>query len=69
MDGNLTTPTLNINFNICQRFTTKLDDDDFGDLVLTIPYEICEELGWYRETELEYDIIDGEITFKKLEDE
>ena len=52
-----------------KRFTTKLDDDDFGDLVLTIPYEICEELGWYRETELEYDIIDGESTFKKLEDE
>tara|TARA_A100001388_G_scaffold207464_1_gene158054 strand:- start:1025 stop:1189 length:165 start_codon:yes stop_codon:yes gene_type:complete len=52
-----------------KRFTTKLEDDDFGDLVLTIPYEICEELGWYRETELEYDIIDGQITFKKLEDE
>ena len=52
-----------------KRFTTKLDDDDFGDLVLTITYEICEELGWYRETELEYDIIDGMITFKKSENE
>ena len=37
--------------------------------ITTREYEICEELGWYRETELEYDIIDGEITFKKLEDE
>ena len=55
--------------NMSKRFTTKLDDDDFGDLVLTIPYEICEELGWYRETELEYDIIDGMITFKKSENE
>ena len=52
-----------------KRFTTKLDEDDFGDLVLTIPYEICETLGWYRETELEYDIIDGKIIFKQSENE
>ena len=52
-----------------KRFTTKLDDDDFGDLVLTIPYEIVEDLGWGRETELEYDIIDDKIIFKQLEDE
>tara|TARA_Y200000002_G_scaffold144750_1_gene119678 strand:- start:371 stop:535 length:165 start_codon:yes stop_codon:yes gene_type:complete len=52
-----------------KRFTTKLDEDDFGDLVLTIPYEIVEDLGWGRETELEYDIIDDKIIFKQLEDE
>ena len=36
------------------RFTTKLDEDDYGDLILTIPYEICEELGWNVQTELQF---------------
>ena len=52
-----------------KRFTTTLLEDDFGDLQLTIPYDICEEFGWDQETELEYDIIDGMITFKKSENE
>ena len=38
------------------RFTTKLEEDDFGDLLLTIPYEICEELGWNTDEELDYDV-------------
>lgn len=53
------------------RFTTRLDEDDFGDLILTIPYEVCEELGWNVGTELEYDITeDGTaFTLRKAEDE
>ena len=42
------------------RFTTTLEEDDFGDLILTIPYEICEELGWNIGTDLDYDIVDNE---------
>ena len=38
-----------------KRFTTRLDEDDYGDLILTIPYEVCEELGWDTESELVYD--------------
>jgi|TARA_A100001388_G_scaffold1234_1_gene906 bifunctional DNA-binding transcriptional regulator/antitoxin component of YhaV-PrlF toxin-antitoxin module len=51
------------------RFTTKLDEDDYGDLILTIPYEVCENLGWFRDTELDYDIIDNEMILKKRNDE
>ena len=52
------------------RFTTKLEEDDFGDLIVTIPYEICEELGWTIEDELDYDITeDGNaFTMKKSND-
>ena len=35
-----------------KRFTTTLNEDDYGDLILTIPYDIIEELGWSTETEL-----------------
>ena len=52
------------------RFTTTLEDDDFGDLILTIPYEICEELGWNIGTDLDYDIVDNEsFVLKKAKDE
>ena len=40
------------------RFTTNLDEDDYGDLILTIPYEICEELGWNVQTELQFELGD-----------
>jgi bifunctional DNA-binding transcriptional regulator/antitoxin component of YhaV-PrlF toxin-antitoxin module len=45
------------------RFTTRLEEDDFGDLILTIPYEACEELGWDVGTELEYDITEDGTAF------
>ena len=53
------------------RFTTKLEEDDFGDLIVTIPYEICEELGWDLEEELDYDITDDgtSFTLRKTKDE
>lgn len=53
------------------RFTTTLEEDDFGDLILTIPYEVCEELGWDVGTELEYDIAEDGTAFvlRKAENE
>ena len=45
------------------RFTTHLEEDDFGDLILTIPYEVCEELGWDVGTELEYHITEDGTAF------
>ena len=47
------------------RFTTKLEEDDFGDLLLTIPYEICEELGWNTDEELDYDVQDDCFILKR----
>jgi hypothetical protein len=53
------------------RFTTRLEEDDFGDLILNIPYEVCEELGWDVGTLLDYDIIDDGTAFilRKSNDE
>lgn len=53
------------------RFTTRLEEDDFGDLILNIPYEVCEELGWDVGTLLDYDITeDGtSFTLRKSNDE
>jgi len=53
------------------RFTTRLEEDDFGDLILTIPYEVCEELGWDIGADLEYEITeDGTaFTLRKAENE
>tara|TARA_B100000242_G_scaffold201435_1_gene145846 strand:+ start:64 stop:243 length:180 start_codon:yes stop_codon:yes gene_type:complete len=54
--------------NMSQRFTTKLVEDDYGDLLLTIPYEICEEFGWSDATEFQYEMSDdGSIHFKPIE--
>ena len=46
-----------------KRFTTQLDEDDFGDLVLTIPYDICQELGWDTESLLQYDVNEAESEY------
>ena len=53
------------------RFTTKLVEDDYRDLILTIPYEICEELGWNVETELQFELSDDgqSINLKPLKDD
>ena len=54
--------------NMSKRFTTTLLEDDFGDLQLTIPYDICEEFGWDATTEFEYEMDDdGSIHFKPLD--
>ncbi len=52
------------------RFTTTLEEDDYGDLILTIPYEICEELGWNVDTELQFELGDdgNSIVLKKAID-
>ena len=52
------------------RFTTTLEEDDYGDLILNIPYEVCEELGWNIGSELDYDITeDGNGLILKKADE
>ena len=51
------------------RFVTELEEDDFGDLILTIPYEVCEELGWDIGAELDYEINDGCFILRKAKDE
>ena len=52
------------------HFTNKLDEDDYGDIILTIHYEICEELGWNVQTELQFELGDdgNSIVLKKAID-
>ena len=45
------------------RFTTTLEEDDYGDLILTIPYDVCEAMGWDLGPELEYDMTEDGLGF------
>ena len=47
-----------------QRFTTTIEEDDLGDLILVVPYEVCEEMGWDVGTELEYELDDQSFILK-----
>ena len=37
-----------------KRFVATLIENEYGELVLPIPNEICEELGWIEGTKLNY---------------
>lgn len=52
-----------------KRFTVTLEEDEFGDLILPIPDEVMEDLGWEIGDELEYSVDDSELSFtlKKVE--
>ena len=47
------------------RFTVLIEENDFGESVITIPENIMVELGWEVEDQLDYDIIDDKLTLKK----
>lgn len=52
------------------RFTQILEEDDFGDMTLNIPYELCQEMGWNAGTEIQYALSDDGQNFilKKVND-
>jgi bifunctional DNA-binding transcriptional regulator/antitoxin component of YhaV-PrlF toxin-antitoxin module len=53
-----------------KRFTVIIEENEFGELVLPIPDDVCEDLGWNIGDELEYDVDDvtGTFTLKKVEE-
>lgn len=51
-----------------KRFTVTVEENEYGELVLPIPDEICDELGWEVGDELEYQINDTEFILKKIEE-
>ncbi|AGH56092.1 hypothetical protein [Synechococcus phage S-E7] len=51
------------------RFTTQLEEDDFGDLIMTIPYEVCEELGWDINQDLEYEVDGDSFILRRAKNE
>ena len=54
-----------------KRFTLSIEEDEYGDSLICIPYNICEDLGWSVGDELEYEIdeVNMSITLKKVTDE
>jgi len=51
-----------------KRFTLPVEVDDFGDMSITLPAELMEDLGWYEGTELEWsEETDGSVVLKKSE--
>ena len=52
-----------------KRFTVTLEEDEFGELMLPIPEEVLEDLGWVVGDELEYSVDDSDLSFtlKKVE--
>ena len=53
-----------------KRFTITIEEDEFGELILPIPDEVCEDLGWNVGDELEFDVDDvtGTLTRRKVEE-
>ena len=47
------------------RFTVSLEENDYGDTIITLPDSIVEELGLNIGDELDYDIIEDTLTVKK----
>jgi len=52
-----------------KRYILDVEADDIGDLFITLPVELIEELGWREGTELEYtEETDGSIILKAIEE-
>lgn len=52
-----------------RRFTVTLEEDEFGELILPIPDEVVEELGWDVGDELEYDLSEDQVLRLRKVDE
>jgi len=54
-----------------KRFTITIEEDEYGDSLLYIDDNICEDLGWSVGDKLEYEIdeVSLSITLKKVTDE
>ena len=50
------------------RFVVTLEEDQYGDLVLPIPEEILDELGWTEGDDLDY-TLDGDSIILRKSDE
>jgi bifunctional DNA-binding transcriptional regulator/antitoxin component of YhaV-PrlF toxin-antitoxin module len=49
-------------------YTVTLDEDDNGDLMLPIPNDIMDELGWDDGDLLEWIVEDDQILLRKVEE-
>tara|TARA_S200002703_G_scaffold40971_2_gene35664 strand:- start:15377 stop:15565 length:189 start_codon:yes stop_codon:yes gene_type:complete len=53
-----------------KRFTVTIEEDEFGELILPIPDDVCDELGWEVDDILEYSIeSDQSFILRKVNNE
>ena len=52
-------------FNMEKMYTTRIEEDEFGELVIPIPDEVCDKLDWYPGDELVWTIEQDKIILKK----
>lgn len=53
-----------------KRFTVTIEEDEFGELILPIPDDVCDELGWEVDDTLEYSIeSDQSFILRKVNNE
>ena len=50
------------------RFSIPIEEDDFGESRITIPENLMVELGWSIGDQLDYDLQDNVLTFKKYDE-
>tara|TARA_B100000927_G_scaffold291486_1_gene293940 strand:- start:8007 stop:8174 length:168 start_codon:yes stop_codon:yes gene_type:complete len=44
------------------------EDEESGELLLNLPDELLDEMGWYFGDELEYSIEDDQLTLRKFKE-
>ena len=51
-----------------KRFTLSIEEDEYGDSLIYIPDNVCEDLGWSVGDELEYEVdeVNLSITLKTV---
>ena len=50
------------------RFVVTLEEDQYGDLIMPIPEEILDELGWTVGDDLDYTLDDDSIILRKSDE-
>lgn len=51
--------------NLITNYTTILEENDDGDLVMTIPPQVLDYLGWFEGDEIEYHIENHSVVMRK----
>ena len=49
-------------------YVVQLEEDEVGDLILPIPEELLEQLGWKEGDELDFSLRDGLVVIQKVYD-
>ena len=53
-----------------KRFTITIEEDEFGELILPIPDDVCKDLGWTigDDSDFDVDYVTVIFTLRKVEE-